>query len=52
MDMYPVLIIRVLHQMKASNDLKEMWRKYQNKFAYARDISFDDIIEVLYKLID
>ncbi len=43
---------RILHQIEASNDLKEMWRKYQNKFAYARDIPFDDIIEILYKLID
>lgn len=42
---------RILRQIEASNDLKEMWRKYQNKFAYARDISFDDIIEILHKLI-
>ena len=38
--------------LEASNDIKKMWRKYQNKFAYARDISFNDVIEILYKLID
>lgn len=30
-----------------SEDLKEMWKKYQRKYSYARDISYENIMDVL-----
>jgi hypothetical protein len=27
-----------------SDELMELWRKYQKKFAYAKDISYEDVI--------
>ena len=32
-------------------DLKQMWEKYQKKFVYAQDISYEDIIAVLRLLV-
>lgn len=37
----------ILKQISESDDLKSMWRKYQKKFAYAGDISYEDVLEVL-----
>ncbi len=33
-------------------ELQEMWRKYQRKFPYARDIIYEEIIKGLYSLLD
>lgn len=41
----------ILKQISESNDLKEMWSKYQKKFAYASDISYKDVLEVLKELV-
>lgn len=41
----------ILKQISESNDLKEMWSKYQKKFAYASDISYEDVLEVLKGLV-
>lgn len=41
----------ILKQISESNDLKEMWGKYQKKFAYASDISYKDVLEVLKELV-
>ncbi len=34
-----------------SEELKEMWRKYQKKFVYAQNIEFENIMDVLKKLV-
>lgn len=34
-----------------SEDLKGLWKKYQRKFAYAKDITYEQTIEVLKKLV-
>lgn len=41
----------ILNQIANSESLKEQWRKYQNKFAYARGVSYNDILEVLKELV-
>ncbi|MBE5942753.1 MAG: nucleotidyl transferase AbiEii/AbiGii toxin family protein [Lachnospiraceae bacterium] len=41
----------ILKQISESDDLKDMWRKYQKKFSYASDISYEDILEVLRKIV-
>ena len=38
-------------QISESEDLKDMWRKYQKKFSYASDISYEDVLEVLNKIV-
>ena len=42
----------ILQQISESNDLKDMWRKYQKKFAYASDISYENVLEALKKIMD
>lgn len=44
-------IAGILKQISESNDLKKMWSKYQKKFTYASDISYEDVLEVLKKLV-
>lgn len=34
-----------------SDDLQNMWRKYQKKFIYARNIAYEQIIKVLVQLV-
>ena len=41
----------ILKQISESDDLKDMWRKYQKKFAYASDISYENVLEVLRKIV-
>ena len=41
----------ILKQISESDDLKGMWRKYQKKFAYASDISYENVLEVLRKIV-
>ena len=41
----------ILKQISESNVLKEIWSKYQKKFTYASDISYEDVIEVLRKFV-
>ena len=33
--------------IKDSEALKEHWKNYQNKFSYAKDISYEDTMKVL-----
>lgn len=40
-----------LKQISESDDLKDMWKKYQKKFAYASDISYENILEVLRMIV-
>ena len=41
----------ILKQISESDELKDMWSKYQKKFAYANDISYEKIIDVLKQLV-
>ena len=41
----------ILQQISESDDLKDMWRKYQKKFAYASDISYENVLEALKKIV-
>ena len=41
----------ILKQISESDDLKDMWRKYQKKFAYASDISYENVLEALKKIV-
>lgn len=43
--------IRSIEQISSSEDLKNMWGKYQKKFAYAKDIAYENIIETLFNII-
>lgn len=37
----------ILKQISESTELKDMWRKYRNMFAYAKDISYESVMEVV-----
>lgn len=37
----------ILKQISESSDLRDMWVKYQKKFEYAKDVSYDSVLEVL-----
>ena len=39
----------ILKQISESDELKDMWKKYQKKFAYASDIMYEDVLVVLRK---
>ena len=41
----------ILKQVSESTELKDMWTKYQKKFAYASGISYEDVLVVLRKLV-
>lgn len=42
----------ILNQIEESNELKEMWEKYQKKFAYASDISYENVMKALYNILE
>lgn len=44
-------VVSILKQISESDDLKAMWSKYQKKFAYASDISYEDVLGVLRELV-
>ena len=37
----------ILKQISESDELIDMWTKYQKKFVYANDISYEDVMAVL-----
>lgn len=41
----------ILKNIAESKELQNMWGKYQGQFAYAKDISFEAIIEILTSLL-
>jgi hypothetical protein len=41
----------IIELLAGSTELKEMWVKYQKKFAYAQDIEYRQIIDILRKLL-
>ena len=44
-------IDEIMEVIKDSNVLKEHWKNYQSKFTYAEDISYEDTMGVLEKII-
>lgn len=42
----------ILEQISSSIDLKNMWEKYQKKFAYAKDIAYENLLKVLYEILE
>lgn len=41
----------ILSRIIESNELKGMWEKYQNRFSYAKEIQYGDIMKVLNNLL-
>jgi predicted nucleotidyltransferase component of viral defense system len=41
----------ILNTIAESGELLAMWKKYQKRFSYAKNISYDNIIEVIGKLL-
>lgn len=41
----------IIKQLSFSADLNDMWMKYQKKFAYAKDITYADIMDVLKAIV-
>ncbi len=42
---------RIIDQISSSNDLIETWEKYRKKFLYAKDITYEKIMDVLKELV-
>ena len=42
----------ILNQIEDSNELKEMWDKYRKKFAYASDISYENVMKALHDIFE
>jgi hypothetical protein len=41
----------IINTIAESNDLLDIWKKYQKKFTYAKDISYEDIIGAIRDLL-
>lgn len=41
----------ILEEIRTNKELKNQWDKYQRKFTYAKDIEYDNIMEVLNNLL-
>lgn len=42
----------ILHNIETSPALRNMWEKYRKQFAYAEEIAYEKIVEVIKKLLD
>ncbi len=42
----------ILNKIEKSDELKEMWEKYRKKFAYASDISYENVMKALYNILE
>lgn len=42
----------ILHQIETSPELRNMWEKYRRQFAYAEGIGYENIIEIIKKMLD
>ncbi|MGN0334767.1 MAG: hypothetical protein ACI4DV_03775 [Lachnospiraceae bacterium] len=36
----------IMAQISSSDDLKNMWDKYQKKYAYAKEITYENVMDV------
>lgn len=43
---------KILAEIENSNELRELWDNYTKKFAYAKDITFQDVINSVKEVID
>ena len=41
----------IIEQISLNADLKNMWKKYQNKFSYAKEITFESIIKIVKSIL-
>lgn len=41
----------IMTQISSSDDLKNMWDKYQKKFAYAKEITYENVMDVLGNIV-
>ena len=41
----------IMVQISSSDDLKNMWDKYQKKFAYAKEITYENVMDVLRNIV-
>lgn len=41
----------IMTQISSSDDLKNMWDKYQKKFAYAKEITYENAMDVLGNIV-
>ena len=41
----------ILHNIEESPELRAMWNKYRRQFAYAQDITYEQIIEAIRALV-
>ena len=44
-------IEKCMSEIENSEDLKEIWKNYQNKFSYAEDVSYQDTINAIKEFI-
>ncbi|MCM1307242.1 MAG: nucleotidyl transferase AbiEii/AbiGii toxin family protein [Butyrivibrio sp.] len=44
-------VLGIIKNISESQELRDVWNKYRQQFAYAKDIEFDDIVSELSKLI-
>jgi predicted nucleotidyltransferase component of viral defense system len=44
-------VLQILSTIAESSILKDRWKKYQNKYPYAKEISFEEIITVLREML-
>ena len=42
----------ILHNIEESPELRAMWDKYRKQFAYAQDITYEQIIDVVRTLVE
>ena len=47
LDDYPA----IMEQIKYSNGQQQLWEKYQREYHYARDLSFDEVVDSVLKLL-
>ena len=42
----------IIGQISSNEDLKNMWGKYQRTFAYAKDIAYENVLEILKNIVE
>lgn len=42
---------KIINRISREEDLKNMWKKYQKKFSYANDISYERVIALLREVV-
>jgi len=42
----------IISELKSSTELKKLWASYTNTFPYAKEISFEDLMQTLKTLLD